>query len=125
MAKLSTQEIPPDPEDTIDVEKLRQTLPEDVLEKLDAFISKTDNAEEPSALVEIDVTDITKDQRRNIHSIAKKYQKVNSQTIDKENRKLLVLSKVSGDKIDKNDATFKKSNGKFYFIFYYYNFIYL
>ncbi|XP_074098708.1 pseudouridine synthase 7 isoform X2 [Cotesia typhae] len=111
MAKLTTQEIPPDPKDTVDVEKLRQTLPEDVLEKLDAFISKTDNAEEPSALVEIDVTDITKDQRRNIHSIASKYQKVNSQTIDKENRKLLVLSKVSGDKIDKNDATFKKKYG--------------
>ncbi|KAH0563898.1 pseudouridylate synthase 7 homolog [Cotesia glomerata] len=111
MAKLTTQEIPPDPEDVVDVEKLRQTLPEDVLVKLDAFISKTDNAENSNALVEIDVTDITKDQRRNIHSIAKKYQKVISQTIEKKDRKLLILSKVSGDKIDKNDATFKKKYG--------------
>ncbi|CAD6227705.1 GSCOCG00001385001-RA-CDS [Cotesia congregata] len=109
VAKLTTQEIPPDPEDFIDVEKLRQTLPEDVLEKLDAFISKTDSDENSSALVEIDVTDITKDQRRNIHSIAKKYQKVITQTVEKNNRKLLILSKVSSDKVDKNDPTFKNN----------------
>ncbi|XP_008550733.1 pseudouridylate synthase 7 homolog [Microplitis demolitor] len=112
IATLTTQEIPPEPEDDIDVDKLKKSLPIDILEKLDNFTnSETDDVDNPVTSIEIDVTSIDKDHRRNIHTIAKKIKQVNSQTIDRDNKKLLVLTKTNNDSNKKKINTLYKKYG--------------
>lgn len=56
--------------------------------------------EENFANIEIDVTDIDKDQRRTVHIIAKKLGNVISQTIDRDNKKFIII--MPNNKINKS-----------------------
>ncbi|XP_011504189.1 PREDICTED: pseudouridylate synthase 7 homolog isoform X2 [Ceratosolen solmsi marchali] len=86
IAKLSNQEIPPDPEDNEDIEDLKKKIPEDVWEKLQTIT-------EDNPGIEIDVTAMDRDQRRYIHQIVKKLTTVISETKEIGNRKIIVFSK--------------------------------
>lgn len=56
--------------------------------------------EENFANIEIDVTDIDKGQRRIVHIIAKKLGNVISQTIDRDNKKFIII--MPNNKINKS-----------------------
>ncbi len=83
IAKLTDQEIPADP-DFEDIEDLKKKIPEEVWEKLQTVT-------EENAGVEIDVTEMDREQRRCIHKIVKKLTTVISETKDVENKKLIVF----------------------------------
>ncbi|KAJ8674532.1 hypothetical protein QAD02_005794 [Eretmocerus hayati] len=86
IAKLTQRDIPDDPEDLEDIEDLKKKVPEDIWEKLEKIT-------EDVSSIEIDVTDIDKDQRKCIHQIVKKLTSVYSETKDIDNRKVIVFSK--------------------------------
>ncbi|XP_076753984.1 pseudouridine synthase 7 [Xylocopa sonorina] len=85
IAKLTNQDIPSDEEENTNVEDLREMVSDTIWNQLHGL-------KEPEAsAIEIDVTDMNKDQRRAIHAIAKRIINVISQTIDKENKKIMVI----------------------------------
>ncbi|XP_001603223.2 pseudouridylate synthase 7 homolog [Nasonia vitripennis] len=94
IAKLTDQEIPADP-DFEDIEDLKKKIPEEVWEKLQTVT-------EENAGVEIDVTEMDREQRRCIHKIVKKLTTVISETKDVENKKLIVFSKEYKNKFGTN-----------------------
>lgn len=89
IAKLSTQEIPNDLEVASDLTAFKNNLPQEIQDKIEA-ISQPDTELDS---VEIDVTDMDKDTRRNLHLIAKKIRSIISQTVEREDKKLIVLAK--------------------------------
>ncbi|KAK1127843.1 hypothetical protein K0M31_003334 [Melipona bicolor] len=84
IAKLTNQDVPSDGEDE-NTEELKKTIPDTVWKQLQEF------RESKNTVLEIDVTDISKDQRKAIHGVAKAMKDVLSQTIDRENKKILMI----------------------------------
>ncbi|XP_017787625.1 PREDICTED: pseudouridylate synthase 7 homolog [Habropoda laboriosa] len=85
IAKLTNQNLPLDEERNENLEDLRKMISDAVWDQLQTL-------QKPEAsTIEIDVTNIDKDQRRAIHTIVKKMPNVISQTIDKENKKIMVI----------------------------------
>ncbi|KAK9306222.1 hypothetical protein QLX08_002966 [Tetragonisca angustula] len=84
IAKLTNQDVPSDGEDE-SMEDSKKMIPDTIWKQLQEF------KELKNAVLEIDVTDISKDQRKAIHSIAKSMKEVLSQTIDKKNKKILMI----------------------------------
>ncbi|XP_076277705.1 pseudouridine synthase 7 [Lasioglossum baleicum] len=85
IVKLTNQDIPEDPTENQNVEDLRHTISDTIWDQLQTL----KNSE--SSPIEIDVTNIDKDQRRAIHTITKKITNVISQTIDKDNKKIMMI----------------------------------
>lgn len=85
IAKLTNQDIPVDEIENESMEDLKGTVSDVVWEQFQSL-------KEPGAsVIEIDVTSMDKDQRKAIHKIAKKMTNVVSQTVDKENKKIMVI----------------------------------
>ncbi|KAL0112675.1 hypothetical protein PUN28_012147 [Cardiocondyla obscurior] len=83
IAKLTNQDIPPYVSDELYIEDLMKMVPSSVCEQL--------NGLKREEVIKIDVTNIDKDTRKNIHDLAHKMAKVTSQTIDEGNKKLLTI----------------------------------
>ncbi|XP_043275494.1 pseudouridylate synthase 7 homolog [Venturia canescens] len=89
ICKLTNQDIPPEPEELEDLSKLKESIPAELREQLEEF-SKSDSE---VSITEIDVTEMNKELRRNIHTIAKKITSVVSETVERGEKKILVLAK--------------------------------
>ncbi|XP_011300271.1 pseudouridylate synthase 7 homolog [Fopius arisanus] len=87
-SQLTSQEIPAPPENTLDMNELKKNLPQDTLAKIESLSKADANIKS----VEIDVTDMDKEQRKMLHSIGKTIPSIVSQTIEKNEKKLLVLA---------------------------------
>ncbi|XP_076249525.1 pseudouridine synthase 7 [Calliopsis andreniformis] len=114
IAKLTNQDIPRDVEETLD--DLKKTVPDAIWDQLQTL-------KDPESSIEIDVTNIDKEQRRAIHTIAKKIKNVISQTIDKDNKKIMMIipdkkdNNISHDIRRDNRIDWKKRNGEYcYFL---------
>ncbi|CAK9816368.1 Pseudouridylate synthase 7 homolog [Anthophora quadrimaculata] len=102
IAKLTNQILPLVEESNENVEDLRKIIPDTVWDQLQTL-------KEPEAsAIEIDVTNIDKDQRRAIHTIVKKMTNVISQTIDKENKKIMMI--LPNKKNSDTYHSFRKDN---------------
>ena len=102
IAKLTDQNVPSDGEEDESMEELKKMIPDTIWNQLQE-LKKSKNT-----VLEIDVTSISKDQRKAIHSIAKTMKDVLSQTIDKENKKILViLQNKHSNSASKLDICFK------------------
>ncbi|CAK9798539.1 Pseudouridylate synthase 7 homolog [Anthophora plagiata] len=102
IAKLTNQILPLAEESNENVEDLRKIIPDTVWDQLQTL-------KEPEASgIEIDVTNIDKDQRRAIHTIVKKMTNVISQTIDKENKKIMMI--LPNKKNSDTYHSFRKDN---------------
>lgn len=104
IAKLTNQDIPPQPEDNENLEDLKSSVPDTIWDQLQTL----KDAETSS--IEIDVTNMDKDQRRAIHAIAKKMTDVVSQTIDRDNKKIMMI--FPGKKDNRDCQTFQRDNRK-------------
>lgn len=93
IAKLTNQEVPPDPE-VEDIEDLKKKIPEEVWQKLKTVTEDVID-------VEIDVTEMDRDQRKCIHQIVKKLTTVMSETKDIGNKKVIVFYKEYTNKFGK------------------------
>ncbi|XP_031825669.1 pseudouridine synthase 7 [Nomia melanderi] len=102
IAKLTNQDMPEDPRESENLEDLKDTISDTIWNQLQTL-------KEPEAsTIEIDVTNIDKDQRRAIHTIAKQITNVISQTIDKENKKIMVILPDKND--NSNNHILRKDN---------------
>lgn len=68
---------------------MKAKIPKDALEKIEQVTKSDFEVTE----VEIDVTNMGKDMRKDIHTIAKKTPSMVSQTVEKGDQKLIVISK--------------------------------
>ena len=95
VAKLTTFALPEiDKQNNKSVDEMKQNLPVEVREKLEAFL----NNPEEGGRVEIDVTDFDKDTRRNIHQLSKSVTNILSQTEEKDKRKILIITNQKSKK---------------------------
>lgn len=85
IAKLTNQDIPSDGEEDENLQDLKKMVSDTLWNQL----QKLKESEEST--IEIDVTNMDKDQRRAIHRIAKTMKNIISQTIDKENKKIMMI----------------------------------
>lgn len=85
VAKLTHQNIPCEPENDTNIEDLKPLVSSEIWDKLQ--ILKEDNF----SSLEIDVTNLDKDTRKIIHTIAKKLANVISQTVDKDDKKFITI----------------------------------
>ncbi|XP_043510231.1 pseudouridylate synthase 7 homolog isoform X1 [Frieseomelitta varia] len=113
IAKLTNQDVPSDGEDE-STEDPQKMIPSAIWSQLQEF-KKLKNAS-----LEIDVTNLSKDQRKAIHSIAKSMKEVLSQTVDRENKKILMIlpNKYGNNKNFRKDTRINwKNQGKYcYFL---------
>ncbi|KAG7208471.1 hypothetical protein KM043_014697 [Ampulex compressa] len=86
VVKLTNQDLPRK-EEAEDPKDLKQFIPEVVWDQLQLL------QEVDPLPIEIDVTDIDKDKRRIIHTIAKTISNVTSQTVDKDGKKMMIIYK--------------------------------
>lgn len=75
-----------------DIEENDQVIPSEILNQIKALV---ECKEANDQVVEMDVTEITKEDRRVIHECVKKYfgQKIVASTVTKENNKVLQFKK--------------------------------
>jgi len=102
VAKLTHQDVPRDPCDDESIEDLKALVSLAIWDQLQVL-----GMENPSS-VEIDVTGIDKVERRTIHTIAKKLANVVSQTIDRDDKKFLII--VPNTKHNKNGKLYVMVN---------------
>ncbi|XP_014204087.1 pseudouridylate synthase 7 homolog [Copidosoma floridanum] len=111
VAKLTDQRIPEDPEDSIDIEDLKKKIPQDVWEKVAKIAECSD--------VEIDVTDMDREQRKCIHQLVKKMTRVYSETKDVGDKKLMVFTKEYSKNTRDNRKDWSARGGDYcHFILY-------
>ncbi|XP_015601850.1 pseudouridylate synthase 7 homolog isoform X2 [Cephus cinctus] len=91
VAKLTNQDIPPEPEDLENMEELKKTVSQDVWDQLEMLME----ADSLVSSIEINVTNMDKAERRAIHIIAKKIPNVNSQTVEQGKEKLIVVARAN------------------------------
>ncbi|KAI4489211.1 hypothetical protein M0804_004709 [Polistes exclamans] len=103
VVKLTNQNIPSEPEETETLDDLKKCVPDNIWEQLQALKEE----ESSSSTIEIDVTNIHKDVRRTIHEIAKRLANVTSQTIDQNDKKLMIMMKTNKGNKSKNDHRFR------------------
>ncbi|XP_043503241.1 pseudouridylate synthase 7 homolog [Polistes fuscatus] len=102
VVKLTNQDIPNEPEETETLDDLKKCVPDNIWEQLQALKEE----ESSSSTIEIDVTDVHKDVRRTIHEIAKRLANVTSQTIDQNDKKLMIMMRTNKGNKSKNDQRF-------------------
>ncbi|XP_020706969.2 pseudouridylate synthase 7 homolog [Athalia rosae] len=95
IAKLTNQTIPPEPVELENMEDLKKGIPSTVWEQLETLI-ETDSS---VSSVEIDVTNMSKDERRAIHTLAKKIPNTISQTAERGETKVIVVAKANKRKL--------------------------
>lgn len=86
IVKLTNQDILSDGEENENLEDLKKIIQSDTIWDQLQGLKESDQS-----IIEIDVTNMDKDQRRAIHRIAKTIKNVISQTIDKENKKIMMI----------------------------------
>ncbi|XP_051170995.1 pseudouridylate synthase 7 homolog isoform X5 [Leptopilina boulardi] len=96
IATLTNQEIPPELKELEDIEQLRNTIPLVVQNQIDSLSDKDLSV----STIEIDVTDWDKVKRRAVHVLVKSIPNAVSQTLTKDARKVITVSK----------STYKKGN---------------
>lgn len=90
-AKLTNQDIPLHKKEN--VEDLRKMISDTIWDQLQSL------KDSKESVIEIDVTNIDKTQRRAIHAIASTMKNVISQTIDKADKKIIVILPNKKDSI--------------------------
>ncbi|XP_076620434.1 pseudouridine synthase 7 isoform X1 [Colletes latitarsis] len=116
IAKLTNQNIPTDVEENESLEDLKEIVSDTIWNQLQTL------KDPGSSSIEIDATNLDKDQRRAIHTIAKKITNVISQTINKENKKIMMILPNNKDNIthnlrEDNRVDWKKRGGEYcYFV---------
>lgn len=105
VSKLTTFELPNFNDTGITVDEKLNSLPEDIREQMKSFLEN----ESEDARVSIDVTELDKDLRRTIHQISKTVPEVTSQTDEKDERKILVISKKRKPFFSKSIMKIKKN----------------
>nr|XP_033325062.1 pseudouridylate synthase 7 homolog [Megalopta genalis]XP_033325063.1 pseudouridylate synthase 7 homolog [Megalopta genalis] len=100
VAKLTNQDIPKDLSENENIEDLKHTISDIIWDQLQTL------KDPESSPIEIDVTNVNKDQRRAIHTIAKRITNVISQTIDKENKKIMIILRDKQD--NKSNHNFRR-----------------
>ncbi|XP_076643173.1 pseudouridine synthase 7 [Halictus rubicundus] len=85
IVKLTNQDIPEDSTENENIEDLKHKISDTIWNQLQTL------KDPESSPIEIDVTNVDKDQRKAIHTIAKKITNVISQTIDKDNKKIMMI----------------------------------
>lgn len=85
IAKLTHQNIPSDSDDNVNIEDLRTMISSAIWDQLQVL---KDN---PSSTIQIDVTNIDKTERRNIHTIAQNLANVISQTTIEDDKKFIMI----------------------------------
>lgn len=93
IAKLTDTSIPEEPKELVDLEELRKKVPEHAWEQLKGI------TDENSSL-ELDVTEMSKEQRKYAHLIVKTLTSVISETKDVDGKKILVFSKPYSNRAD-------------------------
>lgn len=86
IVKLTNQDILSDGEENENLEDLKKIIQSDTIWDQLQGLKESDQS-----IIEIDVTNMDKDQRRAIHRIAKTIKNVISQTIDRENKKIMMI----------------------------------
>ncbi|XP_076162636.1 pseudouridine synthase 7 [Ptiloglossa arizonensis] len=117
IAKLTNQDIPPNVEENESLEDLQNLVSDTIWNQLQTL-------KDPEVFsIEIDVTNVDKEQRRAIHTIAKKLSNVVSQTIKKGNQKMIMIFPMKKDNtIDHNfrkdtRVNWKRRDGEYcYFV---------
>ncbi|XP_051170988.1 pseudouridylate synthase 7 homolog isoform X2 [Leptopilina boulardi] len=89
IATLTNQEIPPELKELEDIEQLRNTIPLVVQNQIDSLSDKDLSV----STIEIDVTDWDKVKRRAVHVLVKSIPNAVSQTLTKDARKVITVSK--------------------------------
>ncbi|KAK0180099.1 hypothetical protein PV327_005775 [Microctonus hyperodae] len=97
IAKLTTQDIPSDPESVINL----KILEDDVVNKLTASIKTLNDPDSEINSFDFEVTDMSKEQRRVAHQLVKQNASIRSQTIEKDNKKFMSITKHNSSKTDK------------------------
>lgn len=87
VAQLTDQTIPPEPEELINLEDLKKKIPESTWDELQKI-------SHDASSVEIDVTNVSREQRKYIHQIVKKLSSYVSETKDVGDKKVIVFSKA-------------------------------
>lgn len=85
VAKLTHQNIPSDSDDNVNIEDLKTMISSTIWDQLQIL------KENPSSTIQIDVTNIDKTERRNIHTIAQNLANVISQTIVEDDKKFIMI----------------------------------
>ncbi|CAL7951434.1 unnamed protein product [Xylocopa violacea] len=102
IAELTNQDIPTDGDDNTNIEHLREMVSDTIWNQLQGL-------KEPEAsAVEIDVTDMSKDQRRAIHLIAKLAINVVSQSFAQGNKMIMVI--LPNKSVTHSSFNFRKDN---------------
>lgn len=94
IALLTNQELPPELKELEDLEQLRTTIPLDVQNQLDSLSDKDSSV----SSIEIDVTDWDKVKRRAVHVLVKNISNAVSQTLTKDEKKVITVSKSTAKK---------------------------
>lgn len=97
VAKLTTQDIPSDPERVIDL----KILEDDIVNKLTENIKTLNDPDSEVNSIDFEVTDMSKEQRRVAHQLVKQNTSIRSQTIEKDDKKFMSLTKHNSSKTDK------------------------
>lgn len=115
IVKLTNQDILSDGEENENLEDLKKIIQSDTIWNQLQGLKESDQSS-----IEIDVTNMDKDQRRAIHRIAKTIKNVISQTIDKENKKIMMIlpnKKNANHNFRKDDRIDWKKRGEYcYFL---------
>ena len=90
IAKLDNQELPPELKDLENLEKIHGNIPESVQKQFQLLTQEDDSI----SSIQIDVTDMNKEERRAIHVMAKTILNVVSQTESIEGKKMITVTKV-------------------------------
>ncbi|KAK0085544.1 hypothetical protein PV325_004948 [Microctonus aethiopoides] len=97
VAKLTTQDIPSDPERVIDL----KILEDDIVSKLTESIKTLNDPDSEVNSIDFEVTDMSKEQRRVAHQLVKQNTSIQSQTIEKDDKKFMSLTKHNSSKTNK------------------------
>ncbi|XP_034945615.1 uncharacterized protein Pus7 [Chelonus insularis] len=104
IAKLTTQEIPS--QKKLEIADSETSLPEEMLEKIKLFLKSDSDIKS----IELDVTELNKGQRCVIHDLAKSSPSIVSQTIEKDGKKIMIVSR--GRMPIKGGYTFRRENSE-------------
>jgi len=113
VAKLVHQDIPSVQDNDENVDDLKASVSATVWEQLQVLKEKT------FAHIDIDVTNLDKTERRTIHLIAKKLANVISQTVDKDDKKIITI--VTSSKGCETGESYISRLYRLYFIFIFFN----
>lgn len=109
MAKLTDQTVPKEPRDNLDIEDLKKRVPPEVWEQLKGITDE-------NSTLELDVTELNKEQRKYAHAIVKMLTSVVSETKEVDGKKILVFCKPFSKNADKRMNWASKGGDYLHFV---------